>query len=248
MQNTGYIALSRQTALWRRMDAIANNMANMNTTGYRGQDMMFTDYLVRTPNTDSAFRDQVRFVTDYGQVNDLTPGPQKHTGNAMDLTLHAPDTFFAVEAFGGEKYTRAGSFMLDEQGKLVTHEGQTVLSDAGTPIFIAPNEAQFVVSETGTISTENGQIAKLKVVRFETPQDLRRVGSSLWESNAGQDPIAAPQAQVSQGALEGSNVNGVIEMTRMIDVQRAYQQTQNILEREDDRIRRTIEAWARRTN
>jgi len=110
MENTGYIALSRQTALWRRMDTIANNLANMNTSGFRGQDMMFTDYLVRTPNTDSAFRDQVRFVQDIGQVNNLTPGPQKSTGNAMDLALQGDDTFFAVEAFGGFEMNVRGAW------------------------------------------------------------------------------------------------------------------------------------------
>ncbi|GAB3125309.1 flagellar basal-body rod protein FlgF [Novispirillum itersonii] len=247
MENTGYIALSRQTALWRRMDTIANNLANMNTTGYRGQDMMFTDYLVRTPNTDSAFRDQVRFVQDMGQVNDLTPGPQKTTGNSMDVALQDADTFFAVEAFGGEKYTRAGGFTLDDQGKLVTRDGAPVLSENGTPIFIAPNESQFTVSETGTVSTENGAIAKLKVVRFDNPQALRRVGSSLWEANTDQTAQPAATARVAQGFLESSNVNGVVEMTRMIDVQRSYQQTQNILDREDERIRKTIDIWTRRS-
>lgn len=247
MENTGYIALSRQTALWRRMDTIANNLANMNTTGYRGQDMMFTDYLVRTPNTDSAFRDQVRFVQDMGQINDLSPGPQKTTGNAMDLALQDNDTFFAVEAFGGEKYTRAGGFTLDDQGKLVTRDGAAVLSENGTPVFIAPNESQFRVSESGTVSTENGPIAKLKIVRFENPQAMRRVGSSLWEANTDQTAEAAPTARVAQGFLESSNVNGVVEMTRMIDVQRSYQQTQNILDREDERIRKTLEVWTRRS-
>lgn len=247
MENTGYIALSRQTALWRRMDTIANNLANMNTTGYRGQDMMFTDYLVRTPNTDSAFRDQVRFVQDMGQVNDLTPGPQKTTGNSMDVALQDSDTFFAVEAFGGEKYTRAGGFTLDDQGKLVTRDGAPVLSESGTPIFIAPNESQFTVSESGTVSTENGAIAKLKIVRFDNPQALRRVGSSLWEANTEQTAQPATTARVAQGFLESSNVNGVVEMTRMIDVQRSYQQTQNILDREDERIRKTIDIWTRRS-
>lgn len=245
MENTSYIALSRQTTLWRRLDMVANNLANMNTTGYRGQDVLFTDYLARVPNDDSVFRDQVRFVTDFGTVTDTREGPLQETGNPMDLAMEQPDTFFVIDTPAGEKFSRAGKFQLTNEGQLVTQDGHAVLTDAGTPVFIAPTETRFEVSADGTVRTENGPVGKLRVVSFEEPQRLRRYGNGLWETAPGQESRPAENPKVIQGALEGSNVNGVVEMTKMISVQRTYQQIQELINQEDQRVRDTINAWGR---
>ncbi|NKD55823.1 MULTISPECIES: flagellar basal-body rod protein FlgF [unclassified Haematospirillum] len=247
MQNTGYIALSAQTALWRRMETVANNLANMNTTNYRRQDTLFTDYMVRTPNTDSVFRDQVRFVQDFGTVNDLSQGPIRHTGNTLDVALERPDVFLSVETPAGEKYSRGGSLILNEQGQLSNHDGYPIMTDNNTPIFIAPNESQISIMANGTVATENGPVGRLKTVTFENPQRLKRYGSTLWEAPAGMNAEPAQRPGVVQGALEGSNVNGIIEITRMIDIQRAYERSNMMIEREDERVRRTMDTWARRS-
>ena len=244
MENTGYIALSSQTALWRQLETIANNMANMNTTGYRRQDTLFTDHLVRTLNTDSVFRDQVRFVEDFGTINDMRQGPIRRTGNTFDVALNNPNVFLSVETPAGEKFSRGGAFLLDAQGQLTNQDGHPILSSNNTPIFIAPNESQVTITESGTVITENGPVGTLKTVSFEEPERLKRYGSTLWEAPQDLEPEDAEAPQVVQGALEGSNVNGIVEMTHLIDAQRAYERSNMMIEREDQRIRRTMQTWA----
>ncbi|MFA7430224.1 MAG: flagellar basal-body rod protein FlgF [Rhodospirillaceae bacterium] len=247
MQNTSYIALSSQTALWRKLEMVANNMANMNTPGYRAQEPLFTSYLSRSPGDDSAFRERLNFVTDFGRVHDFTPGAVKATSNPMDLSIDG-EGFFVVETPDGPKYTRAGHFMLDDQGKLVTKDGLPLLNADNEPFFIAPNESEFNVAKDGTVSTENGPIGKVQVVTFDDPQRLRKVSGSLFA--APEDLQAQPleTVKVAQGMIEGSNVNGIVEMTRMISVQRSYMQANNLLDQEHDRIKRSMDTWARRTS
>lgn len=245
MENTGYIALSRQTTLWRQLEMVANNLANVNTNGYRGRDMVFTDYLVKSPNTDSAFRDEIRFVQDFGVAYDMNPGAISQTGNSMDLAIEQ-DGFFVIETDAGNLYTRNGRFTLDDQGQLVTANGHPVMTENDTPIFIAPNEGNFSVGRDGTVSTENGVIGKLRVVDFEEPQRLKSVGASLFQTDVGQDPVPVDNPVVAQGAIEQSNVNGVTEMTKLIAVQRSYGQVQQMLDNENERMRQTMQVWARK--
>ena len=247
MENTGYIALSRQTALRRQLDAIANNMANMNTTGYRRQDVLFTDHLVRTPNTDSIFRDQVRFVEDFATINDMQQGPVRHTGNTFDVAINDPTVFLSVETPAGERFSRGGAFILDAQGQLTNQDGYPVLGDNNAPIFIAPNESQVTITENGAIITENGPVGTLKSVSFAEPEKLKRYGSTLWKAPQGLEPEAADAPKIVQGSLEGSNVNGIVEMTHLINVQRAYERSNMMIEREDQRIRRTMQMWTQRS-
>lgn len=246
MENTSNIALSRQAALWRQMETVANNLANMNTPGYRGQELMFTSYLVRSPSEDTMFREQINFTRDFGVVHDTTPGPVSATGNSMDLALEG-EGFFVVETPAGERYTRAGRFVLNEDGMLVNSAGLPVLGENDTPFFIAPNEGRFDVSRDGVISTENGPIGKLKIVRFEQEGRLMRAAGGLFEARPGQEPDLIETPMIAQGMLEGSNVNGVVEMTRMIQVQRDYGHAQNMIEGEHERTRKAMETWARRT-
>lgn len=246
MQNTSYIALSSQTALWRRMEMVANNMANLNTPGYRSQEPVFTSYLQRSPGDDSAFRERLNFVTDFGRVHDFTPGAVKPTGNPMDMALEG-EGFFVVGTPDGPKYTRAGHFMLDKDGQLVTKDGMPLLNENDEPFFIAPNESQFSVAQDGTVSTENGPIGKVKVVDFENPQRLNKVSGSLFAAAEDMEARPVEQARIAQGMVEGSNVNGIVEMTRMIDVQRSYMNANNLIDQESDRIRNAMQTWAKPT-
>lgn len=244
MENTSYIALSRQTALWRQMETVANNLANVNTPGYRAQDLMFTEHLAKTYNSDTSFRENLNYVQDFGVVTDLAAGTVSQTENPMDLAIEDKG-FFVVETPDGPRYTRAGRFVLDDQGQLVNSAGLPVLSTNDTPFFIAPNEGQFTVAKDGTISTENGPIGRIKVVTFDDEQKLKRAAGGLYEPGIDQTPTDAEGPRIAQGALEGSNVNGVLEMTRMIDVQRNYMHSQNLIERENDRIRKAMETFAK---
>lgn len=245
MDNTSYIALSGQTALWRQLDVVANNIANMNTPGFREQSPVFTSYMASTTSDTSTLRQQLAYVHDYGLETDTTSGPVDETGNPMDLAIQG-NGFFAINTADGTRYTRAGRFMLDASGQLVTSNGDTVLDSNDRPIVVAPNEAKFMVGEDGTVSTENGVIGKIKVVSFDNQQFLKRTSGALFEPAPGQQPITPTTApKVLQGSLEGSNVNSVVEMTRMIDVQRSYTNAQNLLDAENDRVKQAIDVLSR---
>jgi len=244
MNNTSYVALSGQTSVWRQLDVVANNIANMNTPAYRRQSAVFTSYLASTPNNDPMSTQQLAYAQDYGIATDTDQGPISATDNQFDLAIDKKG-FFVVRTPDGDRYTRAGRFTLDGRGQLSTPEGYLVLSTSNAPIVIAPNELQFHVGDDGTISTENAKVGRIKVVTFDNEQTMRRSSGGLWEPPVDQQPktVAAPRSV--QGALEGSNVNPVVEMTRMIEVQRSYTNTQGLLDAENDRVKQVIDVLSR---
>jgi flagellar basal-body rod protein FlgF len=244
MDNTSYVALSRQTTLWNQLEVVANNLANVNTTAYRGKEMMFTEYLSKTLNDDSVFREQVNFVQDYGMAENLTPGALQDTGNPMDLALEG-NGYFVVEGAQGQMYTRAGRFMLDVDGKVVNSSGQALLTRDGNPIFIAPNESEFTVARDGTVSTENGVLGRLQVVSFDDQQALVNVGDNMYDSLPDQTANPVENPMVVQGMIEQSNVNGVVEITKLIDLQRSYGHANQMIEAENQRISKTVQVWAK---
>lgn len=238
METTSYIALSNQGALRREMSTIAHNLANMNTTGFKGERMMFVDHLVRS-RSDAFIADQrLAFVRDVASYRDTAPGPIVQTSNPLDVAING-DGYFVVQAPDGtEQFTRGGSFQLDSTGQLVTHDGQPVMSDAGAPIFFSPQDTDITISGDGTVSTENGTLAKLRVVTFDNDQALQNVAGGYYTTD--QLPIDKLDAQVAQGALEKSNIEPILEMTRMLEVSREYERAQDMLKREDERIRAMV--------
>lgn len=238
MENTSYIALSRQGALRREMSAIANNLANMNTTGYKSERMMFVDHLSRSRSGDFIADQRLSFVRDVASYRDISEGPIKQTSNPLDVAIHGDGFFVAQAPDGTEQFTRNGSFRMDNGGQLVTQAGLPVLTDAGAPIFFAPSDTTITISGDGSVSTENGQIGKLRVVTFDDPYALQRQAGGMYSTD--QLPTNKLDAQVAQGSLETSNVEGVLEMTRMIAVSRSYNSAQDMLKREDERIRKAV--------
>ncbi len=240
MENSGYIALAHQNALWRRLDVAANNIANMNTPGYKGEELMFTEYLTRSLNSDSAFKERIVFPRDIGIARDMSEGAWTATNNQLDVAISG-EGFFAVETAAGPMYTRNGHFRLNQDGQIVGANGNPVLSTTGEPFFIAPNEAVINISEDGTVSTENAVLGRLRVVTFEDQQNLRKEAGSLFYTDQEPQEVATPK--VHQGVLEGSNVNAVVEMTQMIEINRSYQNAQKMIEGEHERQRRAMEAF-----
>lgn len=238
METTSYIALSAQGALRREMQSIANNMANMNTTGFKSERMMFVDHLVRTQSDNFIADQKLSYVRDVASFRDMSEGPIKQTGNPLDVAIHGEGYFVAQDQNGGELFTRSGNFRLDNAGQLVTTSGRPVLSDAGAPIFFAPEDTQISISGDGTVSTQNGTLARLRVVTFDSPYDLQRAEGGFYTTE--QVPIDMPDAQVAQGSLEGSNVEPILEMTRMMQVSREYERVQDVLKKEDERIKSMI--------
>jgi len=244
MENAGYIALSRQTALWRQMDQVANNIANVNTAGFKSEQMLFTDYVAKVRTDRSLFRDKVAYTQDFGTVRDLSEGAFNATGNSFDVAIKG-EGYFTVEDMNGDRfYTRNGHFKLDADGQLVTTSGELLISEAEQPIIMAPNEREITVARDGTVSTENGPVGRLKLATFEDEREMKRAGNGLY-SVEGMDPQPVENPHLVQGMLEGSNVNPVLEMTRMIDVQRSYEQAQKMIDNEHERRRSTIQAYAK---
>lgn len=237
MESTTYIALSSRGALRREMNAIAHNMANMNTTGFKGERMMFVDHVQRSRSGDFIADQRLSFVRDVASFRDTTEGPIEQTGNPLDLAIHG-EGYFAVQTPDGELYTRNGNLRLDNGGQLVTQDGRPILSDAGTPIFFAPTDTDISITGNGTVSTENGQIAKLRVVTFANDQALQNAGGGMYSTD--QLPIDKLDAEIAQGALEKSNIEAILEMTRMIEVNREYSRAQKMMDREDERIRKMV--------
>ena len=238
MDNTSYVALSRESALWRQMAVTANNMANANTPGFKAEQMMFTSYLAKTKSDASPFGRKVAFAQDVGVLHDTREGPLTQTGDTLDIAIHGPG-YYTVDTPAGPRYTRDGHFQLDASGMVVTSSGYPLMQQNGNPIVVAPGESSITVAGDGTISTENGQIGQLQVVNFANEQQLQPLGDGTYSTTQTATPLA--HANVVQGMLEQSNVQPVSEMTGMLNILRNYEGVMNMIQGEHDRQLKAID-------
>lgn len=231
IENAQLIGLSRQIALKRQMDVMANNMANINTTGFKAEQVLFEEYVMPGASHRDFMRlDQpLSYVQDWATRHDLASGAVVQTGNELDVAVMG-DGFLAVETPAGERWTRAGSLQIDADGRLVDSSGNPVLGEPG-PIVFQPEETGIVIAEDGSIATSEGPKGRLRLVEFANAQELTREGANLF---AGGTPVAATDTRIVQGAIERSNVSGVAEMAQMIRVQRAYESLVNLMSQQDD--------------
>jgi flagellar basal-body rod protein FlgF len=237
METTTYIALSRQMVLRRKMDIIANNLANMTTSGYRSEALLAEP--VRTP---AGNRERLAFVQDVAVARSLDPGTLTTTGNPLDLAIDGPG-YFVVETPEGERYSRGGQFGLNAAGELVTAGGLRVLDEAGAPLEIGLERGEPSVAPDGTVSTAAGVVGRLRLASFVDEQEPRRVAGGLYRTAQASAP--APAARVSQGMLEGSNVQPIVEMVEMMATVRAYEGTQRLIDAHHELQRQAIERLLR---
>lgn len=238
MENTVYIALSQQTALRRQLDVIANNLANMSTPAYKNESPIFVDYLM-----PSGAGHTLSYVEDYGVVRNKSEGPLQKTGNPLDMAVEGPG-YFSVQTPNGVQYTRDGHLQLNGSGELVTGAGYPVLDTAGQPITIDPRAGSLAIAADGTISTPAGPIGQINLVEFANPQALREAEGGYYTTKT-QAPLPAQQTQVIQGMIEQSNVNPVVEITRMMTLLRNYQSTENVLKADNQRRMAAIQDLAK---
>lgn len=238
MDNASYTALTRQSGLMQEMRALANNIANSSTTGFRAEGVMFSEHIkALSPGVDSlsmataAVRDTV-----------MTQGSLSQTGGTFDLAIEG-DGFFLIETPNGQRLTRAGAFGPNENGDLVTPDGYQVLDAGGAPVFVPQGVGRIGISPDGTISAGGQPIGQIGLVTPTDPNQMFREGGVMFEARGGFEP--APDGRMLQGFLEDSNVNPILQVSRMIEVQRAYELGQNFLDKEDERIRGVIEAIRR---
>lgn len=233
MENAQLITLSRISALDRQMNVVANNLANMNTVGYKSENLLFEEYIMPVASAE-AFRTGDRdlsFVLDDRTVGNFATGPIETTGNQFDVAIES-DGFFAVQTPAGERYTRAGSFTLDRTGQLTTHDGFPVLGEAG-PIIFDPQDTQITIHGDGSIVGANGEIGRLRIVDFADKQQLNRIGKTLFDSDGAQ-PLPVETPRLVQFALENPNVDAISQISQMIEVQRAYDELANIMRQQND--------------
>ena len=236
MDNSLLVSLSQQMASYQSMDVIANNIANVSTPGYRREQPTFQQYVAQLPGNDGT-PESVTFVQDTGVVRDMSQGPVTQTGNTFDLALHGKG-FFVVQTPNGERYTRNGHFSLDSQGQIVDDNGDTLMGDGGA-VTITNEDGDVHVGPDGTISGKNGQLAKLRVAAFADESHLTKDGANMFSS--ADQPTAATGVTIGQGMIEGSNVQPVVEISRMVEVMRAYQATTSMTQSQEDLIRQAID-------
>lgn len=234
MDNAGYTTLTKQSALWHELRAVANNVANASTTGYRREGIVFSEFVVDlgrdTPSLSMA-RPAVRSTS---QVQgELTP-----TGGKLDFAVEGPG-FFQVETPNGLALTRNGAFTSSANNELVTMDGLRVLDADGAPVFI-PSDGSVSLSSDGTLSVDNQPLAQIGLFRPVNPEDVNRGTGTLFEMAEGAFPEPVDDPVILQGFLESANVDPITEMARLIEVQRAYEAGQEFLKNEDERKRSVV--------
>ena len=250
MENMLLVGLSRQMTLERQMDVVANNVANINTTGFKADRSLFEEYLRSPAHEDNFVRAdrRVSFVQDRATFHDFAAGPSEQTKNPLDVAIDG-NAFLVVQTAAGERYTRDGGLQVNNQGQLVTASGDAVLGTSG-PIVFQPTDKAINIAPDGNISVVEGTgrtdsvRGKLRLVSFADAQKLVKEGSNLYA--AGPDTAAQPDtaSRVRQGFVEKSNVNSVLEMSRMIEVTRAYTSISAMLQQQGDMRKSAIEKLA----
>jgi flagellar basal-body rod protein FlgF len=250
MENMLLVGLSRQMTLERQLDVVANNVANVNTNGFKADKSLFEEYLGSNAHEDLFSRPdrRVSFVQDRGTYRDFSQGPTEQTKNPLDVSIDS-NAFLVVQTPAGERYTRDGGLQINAQGQLVTASGDAVLGTSG-PIVFQPGDKDINIAGDGGVSVREGANkvdsirGKLRLVSFAQAQSLLKEGSNLYSAGEGAGPQPATNAKVSQGYIEKSNVNSVLEMSHMIEVTRAYTQMATLLQSQSDLHKSAIEKLA----
>ena len=241
MDNALLLGLQTQRVLQRRMDVTANNMANVNTAGFKADALV----LEEADNTNASAEEDprnIRFVRDITLMRDMSQGPIALTGNPFDVALEG-DGFFMVQGPSGPLYTRDGAFTLTGDGRLVTSDGRAVLSQGGAPIAFDPQGETPVIGRDGAVRVAGVEAGRIGVASFAAPSALSKVGDNLWDAQG--QRAGAFEGIVVQGAIEGSNVRPVVELTRLIEISRAYQNAAKIVSGADELRQRAIERLGR---
>lgn len=249
-----YSALSGNLAAMQRLDVIASNLANVNTSGFKKDRLAFESVLAGTRNPPAVPPNQTAdpVLLQERMLTDHSAGAMVQTGNPLDMALQG-DGFFVVGTPDGVAYTRQGHFRLSGDGTLVTANGYPVLSSAGQqPIRIdAAGQAgggKPVVDHQGNISLNGEAIGSLAIVDFPKPYQLTKVAGTLFvPADGGGD---APQAAgvmttVAQGALEQSNVDSISEMVQMVEASRFFESCQRVVRNYDDMAAKAVNELAR---
>lgn len=233
-----------------RMDQIANNLANVNTPGFKKDGSVFLSELQAqlggaqaTGQTGSAIPAGTSWPSLPHTYMDLSTGPMQQTGRDLDIAIES-NAFLKVQGRNGQTcYTRAGNLAVNSEGKLVTASGRLVLDDSGRQITIDQSAAGTItITPEGRVMSGTTEVGKLGFARFSDPSKLVKAGESLLEAPEDLAAESVDEPGVRQGVLEGSNVNPIDEMIRMIQVQRMYEAQQKVVRTFDELAEKRIDA------
>ncbi len=238
MDNAGYTTLTRQAGLLREMQTVANNLANLSTTGFRKEGVIFAEHVKALDGKESS----LSMATANVRLTMQQQGTLTQTNGDFDFAIEG-EGFFMIETPDGQMLSRAGSFTPNAEGELVTPDGYRLLDGGGAPIFIPPDARSIAVSADGTLSADGIPQTQISLFTPVDPTDLTRQNGVRFSVKGEVEPVEG--ASIMQGFVEDSNVNPVIEIARMIEVQHAYELGQSFMDKEDERIRGVLKTLGR---
>lgn len=222
MDTAVYTALSKEVGIFRDMEVTANNIANMTTTGFQGESVLFDEYLVNSTRQEG----KLALANDVASYRSTEQGTFETTGSALDAAIQGKG-YFVIQTPLGPRYTRNGNFKVNAVGALVTSEGYPVLDDASQPITFDENDRVVTIRDDGTVNVDAADRARINVVQFANEQLLERVGNTMYKSDA--KPIPAQDFTVANGVLERANVQPVTQLTHMMYISRSITDTANFI-------------------
>lgn len=233
MDNAAYTSITRQSGLLAEMRTIANNIANANTTGYRAENVIFAEHVHKGQGETA-----LSLATAEARETVFTQGGLSKTGGTFDLAIEG-DGFFLIQTPDGERLTRNGSFTPNQNGDLVTHDGFAVLDQGGAPVFVPLGLGDIAIAPDGTVSADGQPVGQIGVFVPDDMTSLRREDGVRFSSG---DVLPVETPQILQGFVEESNVDPILQVARMVEVQRAYELGQSFLDKEDERVRAVVQA------
>lgn len=240
MDLPGYVALSRVSGLDRELSVIANNIANMSTTGFRREDLIASEAATHLPSDGTT----IAMSALRARYTDVAQGTVERTGRPLDLAIDGT-AYFQVMQDGEPLLTRAGNFGRTVDGELALPSGAVLLDAGGAALIVPPDAGEVAIAPDGTVSADGAPLGQVGLWQVDPADQISRRDGVMFATTG--DPVPAEASRILQGALEGSNVSPVTEMARMIAVQRAYEQGQSFLTSEDERIRAAIRSLGERS-
>jgi flagellar basal-body rod protein FlgF len=231
MEKAIYVGLSNQVALQKQLEVVANNLANMNTTGYRAERMVFQEFVDRSQNTKAP---DTSYVLDRATYMDERPGGLTQSGNPLDVAING-NGWFAYQTPSGIAYSRDGRLQIDSQNRIVNADGYPILSRDGSPISISSNDniQNLTIARDGTLAMRGTMIGNLGVFTFDSNQRLQRISGGLFSPGQAK-AVPATDVNLAQGMIEQSNVRPVFEITKMMETHRAFEQASKALDSAND--------------
>lgn len=240
MDIPAYVLLSHEQALRRRMDVVANNMANVSTTGFKRELPLFHEQVRRSEGDAPADAKPVSYVLDFGAVHDASVGAFQATGNPLDLAIDGPGYLAVVTPDGGTAYTRAGSLKLLDDGTLATSAGHPVRGEGGAPIVVPPEAStRLSVQADGTVTGAQGPLGRITLTAFDDEAAVDPRGDGLFDGSNGRE-LPAAETRFRTGGLEASNVQPIVETTQMVEILRSYQSSQRLSDSLSDMRKQAI--------